>query len=1178
MPFDPNSLNHASLEPRLASDPIRHDSSDTVLSTASRPSDTRQARLVQPQVLKHPSLLANIRKTWTGPNETASQQSGGNTHRSRRGDDGRDGKFASSGEGVAGDDDENYRNRYLGDAVHGETCHDEELGRPQVGDRVVCAKWDSLPGRPGGEPRRILLLAYDSGAFAIWDCSSLDSWFELVSLRSLESALEPKLAKRYPRGIGFVVDYIVLPSNSIALVTRRANSSSSHVLLYTLDSHVVASAFDVPGVVHRISANRRYVTVSTSTPLALHVLSVTSLEPIPFSPISDLVPSPFDGAPVFSLGSGGRLLAYATDRSIPSSRLDRSPAKPGAGLLAQSGLFDTEPTTPSQSTSDFFTRGVGSQGGLLMSEAGQVGEQVARKVSEGVMSGVKAIGEVGMSYWLTRSTNGRNQDGSVATGRDPKLSKSAPAQTVAGFGRRRSVPSSTATPPDSLYSAVAGTVIVVDLASTPAVPRSGRPHRPSSPSPSLRTIAHFRPYHLPLALISFSPSSTSLLTSSTSAHSFDIFELHPSCPIGTSALRCVPSSSDANSGKVWHRYRLQRGYTTARATSATWSDDGRFVAVGTGKGTAHTYAIQPMGGNPNLEKHFEPQVQNLTELPPLSINLSTIARVRPSSSAAEDISSSSRSFPSFAFVPRTDSFASSFRPASKSFTTDPSHPRPGRSSSPRMVPIQDLLVFDPSSTTAQLHRLSLSELATSSSSAVAAASRGDVGKLATNAVSGLTQLMKSRGGFGGAGQAGGSVATSGGEQKKEWVVKCAPKAEWSLLRNREDGDITEDVSIETCDASPKRVAGIRYSAFAEIETFSRSPRVLPRSVYESQQFTFFSLPSDYSASTARGLFHFSRARSLEMRSQVLVRQGEHTISSDTPLDIPFEPASFDQPIRTAMQTVLDQEAILAPGSPKLPAPSFPVGIAAKQGSWRDSMPIRSVGPAAIEGFGRVRQGLGRVRLPNAGELVDAARRRRSSVATLLGSSGPGAYSSSISFDGEEAVFADKLLAEEMGSASTACTSEGDEADRSKGLLRDEVDEWGWDEPIDEPSHDPRIAPSPIDDALSQPLFDDDFDNFELELSAPPPPTIKAISPPPSIAVELPSVTPSSPVRILAPPVAVPASKDDSPSPPPAPSPSPFNPLLEVHVSSSSTPLSSSPASIGSASSSGGGGGKKKKRK
>ncbi|GAA5854737.1 hypothetical protein JCM3766R1_003265 [Sporobolomyces carnicolor] len=1181
MNFDQNPSQHAApFSPPRSTDPTvpSHNPNDSATSlprASTSRSPERTSRIVQPQVLKHPSLLDNIRKTWTAPVDSDVVHAPQGAQRSRDGASGsrRDTQVASIG-GVAGDarfrNEETYSEDYARDEAN--------TAAPEMPDHVLCAKWETLSG---GESRRVLLIAYKSGAFAVWDCSSLDSWFELVSIRSLENALGSNLKQKYPRGIGSIVDFVVLPSNSIGLVTRRAKTSSSHLFQYSLESHRIVTAVDVFGAAHRVAVNDRFLVVSTSAPLALHVFSASQLEPTPFSPITDLVASPFDAAPVFSLGKGGRLLAYATNTAIPSSRLDRSPAKPGAGLTAHSGLFDTLAATPTQAASERLARSQGSGG--LIGDAGQVGEQVARKVSEGVLSGVKAIGEVGMNYWMTKSTNGGRPVRESST-RDATLSKSAPANTITGFGRRLSAPTALSRSPqalsssvDTAISTVAGTVIVVDLAS----PTAGRTNRFSQPS-ALRVVSHFRPYHLPVALLSFSPSSNLLLTASTPAHYFDVFEVRPMTSIGASAFLFVPSSSEANNGKVWHRYRLQRGYTSARATGASWSDDSRFVAVGTGKGTAHVYAIQPTGGHANLENHFSAHVKNPNDLPSLSVPLSTVARVRPPPPAFDEVPSRLKCFPSFTFVSKPDSFSSSFRPAGARHPDFAPHLG---TTSYEPAPIQDLLAFHPATSGAQLFRLSPTQVSlTPSSSAVAAASRGDVGTLATTAVSGLTQLMKTRGGLSGIGQSFADATGAGkasNEQRKEWVASCTAKAEWQLSRADDDEDILEDLSFETRGPERRQVAGMRWSAFAEIETFSRSPKVLPRSIYESQQFNFFALPDGCATAAAEDTFRLSRACKLEMRSQVVVRSSPQDPASSSTPTAPFEPASFDQPIRTAMQTVLDQDALLAPGSPKLPAPSFPVGVAAKQGSWRDSIPIRSVGPAAIEGLDRVRQGLGRVRLSKAGELVDAARRRRS----LIGSSGQAAYSSSISFDDDEAVFADRLSIEDMGSASTAFTSEGEEGRAQKD------EEWGWDEPLDDadlPSSKP--SPSPIVDALAEPLFDDcDFDNFELELSAPPIATPKFDQPsePSPAALDLPASISSPTVvgtsRNLAPPVSVISAETPSLPPSEASSPGPSNPLLEVHKAQTPSSLSSSPSSVISTMSSaggggGGGGGKKKKKK
>ncbi|GAA5928702.1 uncharacterized protein JCM15063_003944 [Sporobolomyces koalae] len=1180
MPFSPDSPRHAPPGPFPSDDSTRDAASELPPPTDTARSD-RPSRVVQPELLKHPSLLSGLRRTWRPSSEPS--PSGGQPDRARHSERARNGSHASEqASGADGDDSERDLNRDFvpRDPFPRLDAERAEASAP-IGDGVLCARWDTL-AQGAGEPRRVLLIAHKSGAFAVWDCSDLDAWHELLSLRSLEAVLDPALSKRYPRGIGAIVDAVILPAGScadptIAVVTRRATSSSSHVLLYSLRTHRVAFSFDLTGIAHRVAVNRRFIVVSTTAPLALQLYSIPSFQPAPFSPIEDLVPSPFDGAPVFSLGQGGRLLAYATDRSLPSSRLDRSPAKPGAGLVAHPGFFGPDPVH-SMGTSDLF--GAGGSGGTLMSASGHVGGEVARKVSEGVLSGVKAIGEAGMSYWMTRSTSGRSSQEAGFT--DSKLSKSAPAQGVVNFGKRLSFPSSpfsaskplslSSSPRDAEPSIVTGTVIVVDLLTRSITPNEGRSSRmqPHRSSTTLRTVAHFRPYQGHVALVSLSPSSASILTASAPSHSFDIFELQPASTIGVSATG-VAASSDGSSGKVWHRYRLQRGFSAARATSASWTQDGRVVAVGTAKGTAHVYAIQPRGGKANFEDHFNAQVKNLADLPPLSITLSSVARIRSDIPITESGYSSLGPSPSFAFVPKSDTFASTFRPTGSDSLPAPQHAS-HNSNATREPSILDMLAFYPHLATAQMHRLQV--IASSPTSAVAAAGRGDVGKLATTAVSGLTQLMKSRGGFNGSTQAGRAAD----DAKKDLVVSSSAQAEWRLARTADEEDVTEQLSeYDDAEAAKFRPARTRWSAYAEIETFSRSPRVLPRSIYQSHQFNFASLPVDHAASLAQGVYRAINTRPLEMRCEVLVRQGVSTttqeLGSAASLEVRSEPASFDQPIKTAMQTVLDNGAILS-GSPQLPAPSFPVGVAAKQGSWMDSIPIRAVGPATFEGIERVRQGLGRVRLPNAGEIVDAARRRRSSAAAATNEfSSQAAYSSSISFEDDEAVFTDRLSIEDLASTSTSCTSQGDDGPAYKAQDGDEVDEWGWDEPLD--GVVPALDPSPT---LNFPPFDDDFENFELEQPVPVDTPLadrrgalgSSDSAPSNAAPSFSSKVELEPILTELAPVA-------SSSPPLSSSTKPINPLLQVEQVHTPS-LSSSPSSVSSRTSAAGEGKKKKKKK
>lgn len=663
----------------------------------------------------------------------------------------------------------------------------------------------------------MLILAYPSAGLAIWDCSSLDSWYEVLNLPSLDAALG-SFATRYPHGVGVIVDAAILPTPAqpvsgadawaearplVAVLARQ--EASSHVLVYSLRTHEVVHDVPIDGVGHRIRANRRHVVVATSAPLALHVLAAHSLERTPFSPIADVAPSPFDGAPVFDLGAGGRILAYATDRAVPSSRHDIGAARPGAGTVSQRGMFDSDHHSSKESHGDAEAGPGGFMGEART--AGQVGGEVARRVGEGVLSGVKAIGDIGLSYWLTKNPNSGGNLNLSPNGPARTFSKSAPLPSVPGFGRR-SPPLRPSTRLASELS-TAGTVAVVDLLSfTSSTTKTARRKPNRDAAPGLKLLAHFRPYLHPVALISLAPSSSLVLTSSSQAHSFDIFELKPAVAVGVSATNaeCAHEESTAV-GKAWHRYRLTRGFTTAEATTASWSPDLRFVSVGTGKGTTRepdnmltgkpeltaftllkdVYATQPFGGKADFRSHFAPKVANSLELQPLSVTLSTITRIRRSRLDTDDPDARSTTLPPcLSFISKSDSHASSFRSSPLSRTPSlPStaaglrSPKSPSLQSSTASALQDCLLFYPQSGTCVLDRLAAAPAATVTDGAL------DVGRLATTAVSGLSQLMKNRG------QPAHTTPVD-----PEWAVSCAAKAEWAVARQPGWNDVREELDAD----------------------------------------------------------------------------------------------------------------------------------------------------------------------------------------------------------------------------------------------------------------------------------------------------------------------------------------------------------------------------------------------
>ncbi|KAK7474430.1 hypothetical protein BaRGS_00034313 [Batillaria attramentaria] len=138
-----------------------------------------------------------------------------------------------------------------------------------------------------------------------------------------------------------------------------------------------------------------------------------------------------------------------------------------------------------------------------------------------------------------------------------------------------------------------GIVSVVDLKSISSDPFS------VTDDPEIEgLIAHFHAHaNEPVAAMSFDESGTLLLTACKLGHNFHVFRLmaHP-C---SSAL-----------GAVHHLYTLHRGDTTAKVVDITFTNDSRWVAVSTHRGTTHVFPITPYGGPVTVRTHGHARVVN----------------------------------------------------------------------------------------------------------------------------------------------------------------------------------------------------------------------------------------------------------------------------------------------------------------------------------------------------------------------------------------------------------------------------------------------------------------------------------------------------------------------------------------------------------------------------------------
>jgi hypothetical protein len=430
------------------------------------------------------------------------------------------------------------------------------------------------------------------------------------------------------------------------------------------------------------------------------------------------------------------ILSSTTFLPIPSSPLLDLSSNPFDGSpvfdLGQGGRFLAYATTrrlgnPSFSTTAKAGTGIRSRPGMFDTddedEVGnvsnvwidKVGGEVARKVGEAAFVGARALGGI-PNYW---KGEGSEHHKSVRQAKDSD-----------------------------------GIVIIIDML---------------SPSP-LKAVAHFRCTTNALAHLSLSRSSSFILSACSLGRSIEIFELRPNVAVGRSSQRSGWTNLAAV-GKVYHRYRLNRGLQNGRILSARWSDDARFVTIGTER-THHVFAIQPYGGilSTSLEKHLSAsKVVNAQDLVPLSVTLSPISQIHRSPWNDTD----NEILPHILiFVAKSQSFASTFSPSTSSTLSTPASSQTRHSPQSNTIPLSptavpsaafnDCLIFDPTT-----GNIILTRLATCSAplSVEVAASR---------VVSGLSKLMNNR----------GASTISRTE-----VVSVTQKAEWNLVKQQSEVNV-----------------------------------------------------------------------------------------------------------------------------------------------------------------------------------------------------------------------------------------------------------------------------------------------------------------------------------------------------------------------------------------------------
>jgi len=110
-------------------------------------------------------------------------------------------------------------------------------------------------------------------------------------------------------------------------------------------------------------------------------------------------------------------------------------------------------------------------------------------------------------------------------------------------------------------------------------------------------VAHFQAHTDAIGHLQFNSSGHLLVTCDTSGHYFNVLEIQ------SSPYRCTRTY-------IKHLYTLFRGDTDCRVSHMTFTNDSRWLAVSTKRGTTHLFAINPYGGAVNVRSHTKANVVN----------------------------------------------------------------------------------------------------------------------------------------------------------------------------------------------------------------------------------------------------------------------------------------------------------------------------------------------------------------------------------------------------------------------------------------------------------------------------------------------------------------------------------------------------------------------------------------
>ena len=112
-------------------------------------------------------------------------------------------------------------------------------------------------------------------------------------------------------------------------------------------------------------------------------------------------------------------------------------------------------------------------------------------------------------------------------------------------------------------------------------------------------VGHFLAHQEPIYALEFNQTGRLLVSADCLGQYFNVFQ------VNTNSYKCTRTV-------IKHLYSLYRGDTTSKVTNMCFSNDSRWLAIGTKRGTTHIFPLNSYGGVVNARTHSKPHIVNRT--------------------------------------------------------------------------------------------------------------------------------------------------------------------------------------------------------------------------------------------------------------------------------------------------------------------------------------------------------------------------------------------------------------------------------------------------------------------------------------------------------------------------------------------------------------------------------------